>query len=81
MKKAIERIAADAGVPAFTQYSLRHVMATTVRRLTPGVSREQRSRCMGHMPREGSRTIDRHEAFDPRFPADVALATDVVMAE
>jgi hypothetical protein len=34
---------------------------------------------MGHVVKEGSRTTDNYEAFDPDYLRDVAMATDYVM--
>ena len=81
VKKALGRNAALAGVQKFTPGSFRHFMATTVRRLCRNVSREQRSLWMGHVVKEGSRTTDNYEAFDPEYLKDVADATDFVMDE
>lgn len=80
VKKALGRQAKTAGVP-FTPGAFRHFMATTVRRLARGVTREQRSLWLGHAVREGSRTTDNYEAFDPEYLADVALATDYVLLQ
>jgi integrase len=79
-KKALTRRAAAAGVERFSPGSFRHFMATSVRRLCRRVSREQRSRWLGHVVREGSRTTDWSEAYDPEYLADVALATDFVVS-
>lgn len=59
----------------------RHFMTTMVKRYCRGVTREQRSLWLGHAVKEGSRTTDSYEAFDPEFLADVALATDFVMQQ
>jgi integrase len=81
VKKALGRKAAGVGVAKFSPGSFRHFMATTVRRLCRNVTREQRSLWMGHVVKEGSRTTDNYEAFDPEYLADVALATDFVMQQ
>lgn len=80
VKKALGRAGERAGVK-LTPGSFRHFMPTMVKRLCHGVAREQRSLWMGHVVREGSRTTDNYEAFDPEYLADVALATDYVMLQ
>jgi hypothetical protein len=80
VKKALGRAGERAGVH-LTPGSFRHFMPTMVKRLCRGVAREQRSLWMGHVVREGSRTTDNYEAFDPEYLADVALATDYVMLQ
>jgi hypothetical protein len=74
VKKAI-------GKAGLTPGCFRHFMPTMVKRLCRGVTREQRSLWMGHAVKEGSRTTDNYEAFDPEYLADVALATDFVMQQ
>ncbi len=81
LKKGFRTAVEAAGVTKFTPGSFRHFMATTIRRTCRGVSREQRSIWMGHAVREGSRTTDNYEAFDPEYLADVALAIDFVMQQ
>jgi integrase len=81
VKKALKVRTTALGIAKFTPGTFRHVMATTVRRLCRNVSREQRSIYLGHAVKEGSRTTDNYEAFDPDYLWDVTLATDFVMQE
>ncbi len=81
VKKSMIRLTADLEISKFTPGTFRHVMATTVRRLCRHVSREQRSLWLGHTVKEGSRTTDNYEAYDPDYLQDVSLATDFVMQE
>ena len=55
-------------------------MADQMKKLFRNVPREQRSLCMGHVVRDGSRTTANYESDDPGMLADVALATDCVIA-
>ncbi len=80
VKRAFRRIGADLGIEGFSQYSFRHFMADQVKKLFRGVPRELRSRWLGHVVRDGSRTTDSYEGDDPHELADVALATDTVIA-
>lgn len=73
-KKALAKVGLTPGC-------FRHFMTTMVKRYCRGVTREQRSLWLGHAVREGSRTTDNYEAFDPEYLADVALATDFVMQQ
>jgi integrase len=75
VKKAIKRIGDNNKLPDFTQYTVRHFMATTVRKLCPVLPREKRSHWLGHAV-EGSRTTNWYEHLDPEYLEDVALATD-----
>lgn len=81
VKKGVTKAASEAKVGKFSPGKFRHFMATTVRRLCRGVTREQRSIWMGHTVKEGSRTTDNYEAFDPEYLADVSLAIDYVMQQ
>jgi integrase len=81
VKKAIKRIADEAGVPALTQRTIRAFMATHVRKMCPLLSRELRSLWLGHTVKEGSTTTEHYEAFDVDVVADVALATEFVISE
>jgi hypothetical protein len=47
MKKTFKRHANECGLPQFTQYGIRHFMATYVRRAKPPVSKEQRDIWLG----------------------------------
>jgi len=55
-------------------------MADQVKKLFRGVPREHRSLWMGHVVRDGSRTTAHYESDDPHMLADVAIATDCVLA-
>jgi hypothetical protein len=79
-KRAIRRAGTELGLVGFSQYSFRHFMADQVKKSLRGVPREHRSLWMGHVVRDGSRTTDNYESDDPHVLADVALATDCVIA-
>jgi integrase len=80
VKRAFRRIGTELGLIGFSQYSLRHFMADQIKKLFRNVPREQRSLWMGHVVRDGSRTTANYESDDPEMLADVALATDCVIA-
>lgn len=69
----------DLEMPKMTCYTLRHFMATIMRRASFPVSREQRSRWLGHTVKEGSRTTDNYEKFDPDYLEEPMKATDEIM--
>jgi integrase len=77
VKRAIRRIGAEVGLEGFSQKSFRHFMSDQVKKL--GVSRELRSRWLGHVVREGSETTAHYEGDDPQELVPVALATDYVL--
>ena len=79
-KRSFRRIGTELGLMGFSQYSLRHFMADQIRKLFRNVPREQRSLWMGHVVRDGLRTTANYESDDPDMLADVALATDCVIA-
>lgn len=79
MKRTFKRHAEACGMPRFTQYSLRHFMATEVRRSKPPVSKEQRDLWLGHD--DGGRTANWYEHRDPEFLEDVRAATDSIIEE
>lgn len=81
VKKSLRKLMAELGIKKFTPGTFRHIMATTIRRLCRQVSREQRSLYLGHTVKDGSRTTDNYEAFDPDYLSDVSLAIDFVMQE
>lgn len=81
VKKAIKRIADEAGLPEITQKTTRTFMATMVRKMCPAVSRDLRSLWMGHVVKSGSRTTDHYEIEDADYLASVALATDYVLQQ
>ena len=78
MKKTFKRHAIACGLPKFTQYSIRHFMATYVRHAKPPVSREQRDVWLGHDDR---RTAKWYEHKDPEFLEDARRATDAIIDE
>jgi hypothetical protein len=80
VKRAFRRLGQDLKFAGFTQYSFRHFMADQVKKLFRNVSRENRSLWLGHVVRDGSRTTSHYESDDPQALADVALATDCVIA-
>jgi integrase len=78
MKKTFKRHAIACGLPHFTQYGIRHFMATWVRRAKPVVSKEQRDVWLGHDDR---RTASWYEHNDPEFLEDARRATDWIIEE
>jgi hypothetical protein len=80
VKRAFRRIGAELELKGFSQYSLRHFMADQIKKLFRNVPREHRSLWMGHVVRDGSRTTANYESDDPEMLADVAQATDCVIA-
>ena len=80
VKRAIRKVGPKIGIEGFTQKTFRHFMTDQVKKLFRGVPRELRSLWLGHVVRDGSRTTDNYEGDDPDDLADVALATDAVIA-
>ena len=66
-------------MPEMTCYTLRHFMATNMRRASFSVSKEQRSKWLGHTVNEGSKTTDWYETFDPDYLEQPMRATDEIM--
>ena len=66
-------------MPEMTCYTLRHFIATNMRRASIAVSREQRSKWLGHAVKEGSRTTDWYEKLDPDYLEEAMRATDEIM--
>lgn len=66
-------------MPEMTCYTLRHFMATNMRRASFPVSKEQRSKWLGHAVKEGSKTTDWYETFDPDYLEQPMRATDEIM--
>jgi hypothetical protein len=85
IKKALRRVGVDLGMPLLNRYTIRHFMATLVRRqkLADGryVSREQRSLWLGHTIKEGSDTTSWYETYDPDYLSEAREATDLIMRE
>lgn len=69
------------GMPEMTCYTLRHFIATSLRRASFPVSREQRSKWLGHSVNEGSKTTDMYEKFDPDYLEEPMRATEEIMAK
>ncbi|MBR1154520.1 hypothetical protein [Bradyrhizobium sp. JYMT SZCCT0428] len=78
MKKTFKRHAEACGMPNFTQYTVRHFMATHARQIKPPVSKEQRDVWLGHAD---SRTAKWYEHRDPEFLEDARRATDSLIEE
>jgi integrase len=69
------------GLPEMTCYTLRHFIATKLRRASFPVSREQRSKWLGHSVNEGSKTTDIYEKFDPDYLEEAMRATEEIMVQ
>lgn len=67
------------GMPEMTCYTLRHFMATNMRRASFPVSKEQRSKWLGHAVNEGSKTTDWYEKFDPDYLEQPMRATEEII--
>lgn len=78
MKRTFKRHAEECDLPRFTQGTLRHFMATMVRREQPPVPREQRDVWLGH---DEARTADAYEAFDPEYLAECMFATEAIIRQ
>ncbi|WP_456777746.1 hypothetical protein [Bradyrhizobium sp. USDA 3315] len=78
MKRTFKRHAVACGLPSFTQYTIRHFMATSVRRAKPPVSKEQRDVWLGH---DDGRTASWYEHHDPDFLEDARRATEEIIEE
>ena len=81
VKRTWQRHALACGLPQFTRYTIRHFMATKVRRARPPVPTEERSQWLGHVGDRANRTTRMYEKFDPDYLADCARATDWIIAE
>ncbi|QNP81025.1 hypothetical protein [Agrobacterium tumefaciens] len=69
------------GMPEMTCYTLRHFMATNMRRASFPVSKEQRSKWLGHSVGEGSKTTDWYEKFDPDYLEEPMRATEEIITK
>jgi hypothetical protein len=78
IKRTFVRHAEDCKLSAFTSGTIRHFMATMVRRQKPPVSKEQRDVWLGH---DEKRTANVYESFDPDYLADCMQATEKVIEE
>lgn len=79
VEKRINAVGKAIGMPDMTCYVLRHFIATNMRRATVEVSKEQRSKWLGHTVNEGSKTTDWYEKFDPDYLEAPMLATDEIV--
>ena len=70
---------APLNMPAMTCYTLRHFIATNMRRAGIEVSREQRSKWLGHVVAEGSGATDWYEKFDPDYLEEPMRATEMIL--
>jgi integrase len=79
--RTLARIAKRAGIEGtFTKYTLRHYMATRVRRVEGiPVEREQRAAWMGHTDPHYRTTEQWYESHDPDHLVNVARAIDAIM--
>lgn len=78
IKRTFVRHAVDCGLPNFTPGTIRHFMATMVRREKPPVSKEQRDVWLGH---DEKRTANSYESFDPEYLLDCLQATENIIAQ
>lgn len=78
IKRTFVRHASECSLGQFTPGTIRHFMATMVRRQKPAVSKEQRDVWLGH---DEKRTANAYEAFDPEYLADCMQATEKVISE
>lgn len=78
IKRTFTRHAEDCNLPNFTPGTIRHFMATMVRREKPPVSKEQRDVWLGH---DEKRTANSYESFDPDYLADCAQATERIIGQ
>lgn len=69
----------DLRMPEMTCYTLRHFIATNMRNTSRPVSREQRSKWLGHTVNEGSKTTDWYEKFDPDYLEEPMRATEEII--
>lgn len=76
IKRTFVRHAEDCKLPDFTPGTIRHFMATMVRREKPPVSKEQRDVWLGH---DEKRTANAYEAFDPEYLKNCMQATEKVI--
>jgi len=76
IKRTFDRHAEDCHLPNFTPGTIRHFMATMVRREKPPVAKEQRDVWLGH---DEKRTANSYESFDPDYLADCAQATESII--
>lgn len=75
------RVWTALNMPEMTCYIIRHFMATNMRRASFPVSKEQRSKWLGHSVNEGSKTTDWYEKFDPDYLEQPMRATEEIIAK
>ncbi|MBX4883974.1 hypothetical protein HJA90_10310 [Rhizobium bangladeshense] len=80
-KPVIDGGTQGVNLPEMTCYTLRHFMATNLRRASFPVSKEQRSKWLGHAVKEGSKTTDWYETFDPDYLEQPMRATEEIMVK
>jgi integrase len=79
VKKVFKAHALKLGMPRFTPYTLRHFMATNIRRIDGcHVTREQRQEWLGHKPQD---TTSWYEHFDLEWLREARLGTDRIMVK
>lgn len=77
IKKVFKAHAMDLEMPKFTPYTLRHFMATNIRRMEGcNVTREQRQEWLGHKPQD---TTNWYEHFDPEWLREAKIGTDKII--
>lgn len=77
VKKVFKAHALKLGMPKLTPYTLRHFMATHIRRIDGcQVSREQRQEWLGHKPQD---TTSWYEHFDLEWLREAKVGTDKIM--
>lgn len=79
--EAGKRVWTALEMPEMTCYTIRHFMATNMRRSSFPVSKEQRSKWLGHAVGEGSKTTDWYEKFDPDYLEQPMRATEEIIAK
>lgn len=82
--RTLQKAAKRAGIAEhekFTRYTLRHYMATRIRRVPSiAVAREERATWMGHVDPHHRTTEAWYESFDPDYLDAPKRATDAIMA-
>lgn len=80
LRKAADRAGVTSG--RFSKYTLRHYMATRVRRVDGiPVSREERATWMGHVDPHHRTTEAHYESLDPDYLLNAARATDAILTQ
>jgi integrase len=77
IKKVFKTHALELGMPKLTPYTLRHFMATNIRRIEGcNVTREQRQEWLGHKPQD---TTSWYEHFDLEWLGEAKTGTDKII--